>query len=97
MAIESATQVMENRGFAPQGYTFQRLHIKSPLILPTEEAVETLFNLRVIHDVSSKEVTKWFDFRVSSVTTGGNWTEHAMGMVGVEEVKPSKLAPHPIR
>ncbi|KAI9727214.1 MAG: Type I Iterative PKS [Cirrosporium novae-zelandiae] len=83
MAIEAVTQVAEDRGTIPEGYALQGLHITSPLVLPIEGEVETLFNLLVLDGINSKEATRWFDFKVSSVTPDNKWTEHAAGRIAV--------------
>lgn len=84
MAIEAVTQVAENQGETPRGYTFQRLFIKAPLVLPPKAEVETLFNLRVLNDSALQEDKRWFDFSISSVTADDKWTEHAVGMIALE-------------
>jgi hypothetical protein len=86
MAIEAVTQVYKDCNASFEGYTFQNLRIASPLILPEEGDIEILFNLRVLHQSTSVETSKWFDFRVSSVTTKGKWTEHVEGLIAAEEI-----------
>lgn len=84
MAVEALNQVAEDQEIMvpSQGYTIQGLKIASALIIPSEGTVETLFNMRELSS-STKESSKWFDFRVSSVTEDGKWSEHAAGMVGL--------------
>jgi len=86
MAMEAVTQVYENHNAAFEGYRFQNLHITSPLVLPNEGDIEVLFNLKVLRQhIALKETTKWFELNVSSVTSDGKWTEHARGLIAVEE------------
>jgi hypothetical protein len=85
MAIEAVTQVYGDRNTAFCGCKFQNLHITAPLLLPGEGDIEVLFNLRLLHQVASKETAEWFDFKVGSVTNDSKWTEHAQGLIAVEE------------
>lgn len=95
MAIEALTQVAENRGLRlpGQGYTVQGLRITSALTIPSESSVETMFNLTE-QSTFIKGSIKWFDFRISSVTHDGKWSEHGSGMIGL--VKPCQDQHHPL-
>lgn len=89
MAIEAIAQVAEDRGIIAQGYTLQNVTITTPLVLSLEGGTEILLNLRVLSGTSSE---KWFDFRISSVTSEGKWTAHAAGMGAVEEINTGTAA-----
>ena len=86
LAAEAVTQFAERRGFTIQAYTIQRLFISSPLVVPTEGSIEILLNLN-FHDKVAADSSKWFDFRISSVTAEDNWNEHAKGMVALEQAQ----------
>ncbi|KFY28750.1 hypothetical protein V491_00304 [Pseudogymnoascus sp. VKM F-3775] len=85
MAVEATTQMAEIQKVNVEGYIFQRLFIKTPLILPSEGEVETLFNLRVLSNTALADGKKWFDFSISSISGDDKWTEHAVGMIALEE------------
>ena len=82
MAVEALTQVAEDQGFLIplQGYTIQGLNISSAMIIPSEGSIETLFNMHEL-TMSTRDNVKWFDFRVSSVTEDGKWSENGAGMI----------------
>jgi hypothetical protein len=92
MAVEALMQVAENQCLLRplQGYTIQGLNITSALIIPSEGSIETLVNVLELRD-SARDSVKWFDFRVSSVTGDGKWSEHGAGMIGL--VEPNRDSP----
>ena len=85
MAIEAISQVAEDHGIVTQGYTLQTVKITSPLVLPLDGGVEILLSLWILSDLASDN-TKLFDFRISSVSSSGRWTEHVTGRAALEEV-----------
>lgn len=84
LVIEAVTQFAETRGFTIGAYDIQRLSISSPLLVPPEDFIEILLNL-TFRDNIATDTVKWFDFRISSVTTEDNWNEHARGMITLDQ------------
>lgn len=81
MAIEAVSQVAQTRSVVFKEVLIQGLLIASPLILHAETAVETLFTLTATDSTPSHASTRWFVFRVSSVTWDEKCTDHAAGKI----------------
>ncbi|KAH8807730.1 fatty acid synthase [Xylogone sp. PMI_703] len=86
MAVEALSQVAEigDTLIPLQGYTIQGLKITSALTIPSEGAVETMFNMTEVLS-PAKGSSQWFEFRVSSVTEDEKWNEHGAGRIGLIE------------
>ncbi|KAH8589480.1 hypothetical protein B0O99DRAFT_692539 [Bisporella sp. PMI_857] len=81
LAIEAITQEVEDKDplWSQKGYKIQNLKITSALIIPDDEPIEIVLNLREIP--LSKSSSSQYDFCVSSVTEEGKWSEHAGGKI----------------
>lgn len=86
MAIEAVTQFAEIWKIVIKGYTFRRMLIQAPLNITPEGDVETLFGLRTLQHSSLKTDRRIFDFSVSSVNIEGKWTEHAVGVIALDDL-----------
>lgn len=87
-AVEALQQVsgdIENSVGFMNGYRIQGLRIGSALLIPDDDTIETLLNMRILRIAGD---ATWYDFTISSVTATGNWSEHATGnIVLVDKVK----------
>lgn len=84
MAVESVTQVMKIQSVVPHGYLLQNVKISSAMVLREQAATEVVFDVRMLHDIPSKELRRGFSFKVSSVSASNEWVEHASGEIFAE-------------
>lgn len=98
MAIEALHQLTEDHGLLVplQGYKVEELTIDSALIVPSEGSAELLFNVGELPTSDRQRRTR-FDFRLSSVTEDGKWSEHGRGIMSlVEPVEDVETQDRPI-
>ena len=92
MAFEAVRQVAADAGDAAQKFIIQGMTIVSPIIFSDDDIVETVFDMRAVDGSSSiQHATKWFDFRISSITTDGKWSEHVSGSIASVKTGIGKL------
>ena len=84
MAVESVNQIMQTQSIIPHGYSLQNVKISSAMVLSEQTATEVVFDVRALHEASSKELARGFSFKASSVSASNEWVEHAVGEIFVE-------------
>ncbi|KAL9095179.1 MAG: hypothetical protein Q9165_002435 [Trypethelium subeluteriae] len=87
MAIEAFRQVLEVRAVSAVAdqYLLRDVSFSKALLVPeSPEKVEIQLSLRSSPGSGDKSFTGWEEFRISSVSQDGIWTEHCQGSIGVE-------------
>jgi hypothetical protein len=80
MAIEAASQCsIQNIGDSTT-YTLSDVRISVAMILAEGGSTELVFDLW-----SDRDKAHTFGFKVSTVSAGSTWTEHATGMIRVDD------------
>jgi len=84
MAVEALEQIAEDQELLIplHGFKIENLRISSAMIIPEEGSIETLLNLRVLSSSSNASPLR-YDFRISSITEEGKFSEHAAGMISL--------------
>lgn len=88
MALEAAQQFATNAGHVATKITLWNVSIKSPVIFAKDETVEIVFELHVNNDKLSH--ARRSDFRVSSISSDGDWRQHSTGSLSYEEKEQGK-------
>jgi acyl transferase domain-containing protein/ubiquinone/menaquinone biosynthesis C-methylase UbiE len=87
MAIEAIRQILRARQVTriTSRYVIRNVRFSKALIIPElPSSVEVQLSLRSSPMPPEKSFTGWEDFRVSSVSSDGTWSEHCRGTVAVE-------------
>ena len=87
MAIEAIRQALSFRavtGIASE-YVLRNVSFSKALVIPDSPGkAEIQLNLKPTQSPSDKTFSGWEEFRISSVSQDGAWTEHCRGSIGVE-------------
>ena len=94
MAIEAASQHAKYLEIPVSAYKLREITIGQALVVPENE-VETTLCLRPYSESLRSSSDAWYEFRIYSVSTEDEWTEHCRGLVSmVTEETTDKDAAH---
>ncbi|CAG7949237.1 unnamed protein product [Penicillium olsonii] len=79
MAIEATRQVETRTDVS--GYNIRDVNVRSALVVPLEETVETRLQLLPLRSGSNSTTSNWTEFVVSSRKERGSWTTNCTGLI----------------
>ncbi|KAI4150924.1 MAG: hypothetical protein LQ340_003808, partial [Diploschistes diacapsis] len=83
MAVEAAREHASQTTLPISGYRLRDIKIGHALVVPEGE-VETMISLQPC-DSGSSAATAWSEFRIYSVSSNSNWTEHCRGFIAIQQ------------
>ena len=91
MAIEALRQHTESANVMWKNIIcqFRQITVDRALLIPENDGVETFLALRQ-YSYSTQETSSWKEFRVYSMSSGGDSSEHCRGLVFLEHIGPAK-------
>lgn len=87
MAIEALRQILITRNVTKpaQEFILRDVAFLKALVVPNSPAkVEVQISLHLLQPSTDRMFSGWEEFRVSSVSSDGTWTEHCTGLVACE-------------
>ncbi|KAK3322951.1 hypothetical protein B0H66DRAFT_515672 [Apodospora peruviana] len=89
MAVEAARQTADkDKTFV--GVQLREVSTDAAIIIPTEGAVETKFQVRPWRTGSKSRNPTWQEFSIASRTQEGSWTQNCSGLLAVKYLLPPK-------